>query len=293
MVTFIQKGDLSADFINDNSNNAAGIGIDKSTLATTGTAVPTTAPAAGEPVDYYQTGVDPVRHYRWNGTTWLLVGDGRGLVNVVYLTTVGSGTYTVPDNINSIRIRMVGGGGGGAGCEAPASGQASAGAGGGGGGYREFLILNPTGAYIYSVGAGGAGGAGGVAGTAGGTTTMVGSGMFGAMLAIGGAGGNTLSPRSNTSIIPGAYGGNSDGPGFGFKGGHASLAGVDTGKVGAYSHGGDSVLGFGANAGGTGANGANANVYGAGGGGTGSFFPAGAIPGGAGSQGLIIIEEFQ
>ena len=99
--------------------------------------------------------------------------------------TSGNGTYTVPNNVYQIDIRLVGGGGGGAGAsgdEEPVNGG-----GGGGGGYvvtTGMLSVVPGQTFSYSVGAGGGGGGVGSNGGSGAQT------VIGPFNAAGGGGGS-------------------------------------------------------------------------------------------------------
>lgn len=88
MATLIQKGDLStADFTNDNTNAAQGVGVSKApgssvfeaSQPTRGTVAPTAAPAQGDSPWYVNTATVPQNVYYWNGTAWNLTGDGTGL----------------------------------------------------------------------------------------------------------------------------------------------------------------------------------------------------------------------
>jgi|694.fasta_scaffold27169_3 hypothetical protein len=99
----------------------------------------------------------------------------------------GSGTFTVPAGVTSLKVTVVGGGGGG--------GSANPGANGGAGSTGTAIYaVTPSTGYTYSVGAGGAGAASGSAnssGTAGGTTTFL------SMSAGGGAAGSAATLGSN------------------------------------------------------------------------------------------------
>ena len=124
----------------------------------------------------------------------------------------GSGNFTVPTGVTSLRVVAWGGGGGGA---------AAVAGGNGGQGYGGTAIysVTPGAVYAYAVGAGGAGAANGVSntpGTAGGNTTFL------SMTAGGGAGGNgsnagadgvytiTTAPAGTTILADyrGGFGGN-------------------------------------------------------------------------------------
>ena len=70
MANIIQKEDLGSDFTNDDSLTAGGIGVDKTQLVTIGSGAPSGAPAAGEPLDYYDNSGTPWVQYRWDGSAW-------------------------------------------------------------------------------------------------------------------------------------------------------------------------------------------------------------------------------
>lgn len=169
-----------------------------------------------------------------NSTTFLR-GDrtwaaaiGR-LVNIVRITTPGSGTYNKPANVTRLLIRALGAGGSGA------SGTNTV-SGGGAGGYAEKFITSPSSSYNYTVGAGGAGVSSGNAGNAGGSTTIAGitaSGGAGGTIGSGaGAAGGTAS-GGDINIVGGAgMHGNTNYIG---SGGSSTLAGggtLGTGKPG-------------------------------------------------------------
>ncbi|MEW5675007.1 T9SS sorting signal type C domain-containing protein [Flavobacterium enshiense] len=85
------------------------------------------------------------------------------------ITTVGSGTWTVPAGVTSITIRAWGGGGAGGGSTTDNKG----GSGGGGGGHTTNTFTVTPGQVIpYTIGAGGTNTVGG-AGTSGGNTTIL------------------------------------------------------------------------------------------------------------------------
>lgn len=70
MVNIIQKEDLGSDFTNDNSLALGGVGVDKTQLVTIGSGAPSGAPAAGDPLDYYDNSGTPWVQYRWDGSAW-------------------------------------------------------------------------------------------------------------------------------------------------------------------------------------------------------------------------------
>ena len=206
---------------------------------------------------------------------------GTGLTTVphtVQVFTSGSGTYTSPAGVKSIRVTLIGGGGGGGGIN-------GSGAAGGGGGGATALFLYPSGfaaqtGYAYAIGAGGAGGVNTSASTGStggsttftiGATTVTAAGGAGGSGSLGGtaAGGLGGTATNGTVNIEGGGGGMSEGPRF--------IGGI----------GGSSTMGGGARqAFGTATTGGN---YG--GGGAGAVNNA-ALAGGAGAGGIIIVEEF-
>jgi hypothetical protein len=207
---------------------------------------------------------------RGDGTFGTAAAVGR-LVNIVRITTAGSGTYNKPSNVNRLLIRAVGGGGGGGG---GGSGNSTGGGGGGGGGYGELWIPSPATSYSYTVGAGGAGGAANSNGANGGATTIAG-------ISAGG----------------GAYGNAGSGGGVGGSGGTATGGSINVrGDYGAFGNtsnlggsGGDSPVFGGSGLGGSVAVGSN-GVFGGGGGGGGG---GGYYNGGTGGTGYIEIWEFE
>lgn len=116
-------------------------------------------------------------------------GGGGGGGSVIYFTS--SGTFTVPDNVYSITVRVVGGGGGGGTSNVTTRG----GAGGGGGGFATQIIATSPGTQ-YTVTVGGSGG----------TSSFVGNGVD--VGATGGEqGGNWTSNNSVGPNPPGGSGG--------------------------------------------------------------------------------------
>ena len=158
--------------------------------------------------------------------TWGTISSVGRLVNIVRLTTPGSGTYTKPSNVTRLLIRAIGGGGGGA------IGDSSyAGGGGGSGGYSESFIASPASSYSYTVGAGGS------ASANGGNTTI--AGMTAGGGDAGGAGGAGGSSSGGQVNIRGSSGG---------AGGSGGAVGGDggSGVFGGGGGGGSWVFGGGA-----------------------------------------------
>lgn len=193
----------------------------------------------------------------------------------------GSGTYTTPSDVKSIKVTMVGGGGSGCGCSATSTSQTFAGSGGGAGAGLIALISSPAATYAYSVGAGGAQQAAGVSGVSGGNTT------FGASLICTGGGGGTKSGVANTA---GGVGGTATGGDSNFRGGDGG-----DGQAGTYliaGFGGASMFGGGGRMA-TGTTAYAGRAPGSGGGGAYDIgFTGVGQSGGAGADGTIIIEEF-
>ncbi len=111
----------------------------------------------------------------------------------------GSGTWTVPENVEFVDFLIVGGGGGG--------GAYSSGYGGGGGGgmiiTRKHYKVTPGASISYTVGAGGAGGSS-APGSSGGSSS------FDGITAIRGSGG---AKGSSSGVAGGGGGGAKTGPG--------------------------------------------------------------------------------
>lgn len=123
----------------------------------------------------------------------LTPGFSRSLVYYASLT------FTIPQGVYLMRIRLVGGGGGGAG------GNGNSGGGGGGaGGYSEGVFpVTPGTSYPITIGAGGGSVGPSATGASGGTSS------FGALLsATGGTGGTSLNPDCAGGPGGQGYGGN-------------------------------------------------------------------------------------
>jgi hypothetical protein len=218
-------------------------------------------------------------------------------VKVIFLTTTGAGTWTVPsDWSNTNTVETIGGGGGGR--------VAAAGGGGGGGGAyssRSNITTFTPGSTVvnFSVGAGGAAGVTGGDTWFGATTlaaSLVGAkGGVGATAATGAAGGLNTSgfPTSggvrnsggaggtgSAGVLTGGGGGGAGGPGGtggGGGAGDATATGQDSGGGGGSGAGLTTAGGVGGPGGtGTGAGGTNAT-----GGGTGGTAAASSGAGGS------------
>jgi hypothetical protein len=177
--------------------------------------------------------------------SWAAV-PGR-LINIVRITTPGSGTYTKPTNVTRLLIRAIGGGGGGGG-----GGSSARGGGGGSGGYGESFITSPASSYSYTVGAGGAGGIyNSTNGSAGGATTIAGisaGGGSGGQTPVngnyGGSGGVTGGANIN---VPGTRGFDSSSGGYGgggvFNSSDFGGSQFGAGGGGGYAGGGNGIDG--------------------------------------------------
>ena len=214
---------------------------------------------------------------------------------VIWLTTAGSGTFTVDSGCRALYVEVMGGGGGSAGALGTGSSAAVAG-GGGGGSFAAKYYATPAVSYAYTVGAGGSAGAA--------TPTAGGNGAdttFGTAPILTGAGGNgSAIPVAGTGIGSSGGGGNGQGSfatsnGDVFTlGGNGSL-GIRLAATGGYGgFGGASVFSTAAppnaaaqvnTAGGVG------NTYGGGAGGAASATATGQA-GAAGGAGAIKITEF-
>jgi hypothetical protein len=204
--------------------------------------------------------------------------------SMTVLTSGTAQTYTVPNGVYRLKVRVQGGGGGGGGGDGDTT-SAGAGAGGDGGGYVEELYsVLPGQTYTYTVGGGGNGGtAGNNAGSDGGASS------FGSLTANPGVGGGSMAAGTSVTQTTAntratATGGDINLPGaFGERGRRFSGTQYFAGM------GGVSRLGT-PGVGGTGSDGQAGNGYGAGGGGGGSASVTDRA-GGAGAPGVIIIEE--
>ena len=182
----------------------------------------------------------------------------------------GTTSWTVPTNVWTARVQVVGGGGGGGGGTANYSGG-----GGGAGGYAQGIFSFTPGAVIsVTVGVGGAGSGPGATAASGGATS------FGALLsATGGAGGGSSNPFSQ-----GGIGGQGSGGSLSQLGG-AGTDGYSAPSIPAGS-GGASFLG----GGGRGSSGGGPAAFGQAGGSGGGGGYGSTCSGGTGASGLIIIE---
>lgn len=220
-----------------------------------------------------------------------------GLLNYVYLTTPGSGTYTPTAGTKRILVEVWGGGGGGGGVDgvATAGHWAKGGSGGGGGYCSKWIASGLAASYSYTVGAGGAGGtAGANDGSQGGTSTFSGTGV--SLTANGGLGGSGQTAVSGGNNSSGTFGGVATGGDINIKGGAAETglnaqANIRTARVGVgYSFPASETANAVSNAeGSAGDDGVNPSEGGAGGV---VRDIATNYAGGAGAPGLIKITEY-
>jgi hypothetical protein len=212
----------------------------------------------------------------WNGVFYQLLNPSSlhpGTTTMVVLTT--SGSFTVPNNVTTVKVKVWAGGGGGGSADV----TGGAGSGGTGGGYAEgWISVTPLSVITCTVGLAGAGSiTGTVPGGAGGTSTF--GGLIGAT---GGLGGSSTSSTTQPAA-PGTTGsgvggtlvlsGGPAGQGVAIVAGVLALGGWGGGAYGTSSAFGNTALGIGGQGpGGGGSGGANGNH------------------GGPGYAGLMIIE---
>jgi hypothetical protein len=197
--------------------------------------------------------LDGILVYEGNGTSFTDTGLGGNITyyyrawaqywNIVDITS-GSGTWTVPDDVTSVDVLVVGGGGG-SGMGVYYS-EIRNGGGGGAGGliWMPFYPVNPNDNISYSIGSGGAGATWtGYKGSNGGNT------VFGNLTALGGGGGGSMNNRL------GADGGSGGGAGCNYLGeifGGASLQNLQSGWSGIFGYGNNGANSIAAIAGGGG-----------------------------------------
>lgn len=233
--------------------------------------------------------------------TTIKISHKKQIITRTYST---SGTWTKPENLSHILVKMWGGGGG--------AGTYSNSCGGGGGAYNEKIYtageLSATESYV--VGTGGARGAAGnpssfksqiyaYGGGSGSLTSTSEGGGGGGQWAVGSSGGAGGAPLGGAVGNPGGvstFGGG--GGGNGANGGGKSLYGGGGG--GSYGYpGGNSIYGGGGGCGETGGSTQGTSVFGGAGGAAGQ---PGNVPGGGagggdagtcvGGDGRVIIVEF-
>lgn len=207
------------------------------------------------------------------------------------LTSGSAATYTTPNGVKYLRVRLVGGGGGGGGGAVAAASGA-----GGTGGSTTF-----AGGGLTLTGVGGAGGAGNDVGGAGGTGTIsAGSGLI-----FPGQGGGCAGFVTAVNTFQGAngpggssmLGGGAAGQGTGNAAGTAGVANSGGGGSGAGAPNANNGRGGSAGGGGGGVdfvinNPSATYTYTIGAGGTAGTAGTSGSAGGAGGTGLIIVEEY-
>lgn len=168
-----------------------------------------TGAALATPITATTDDVNPgVTYYDETGT--LRTGTRKKTVNTVIYQS--DNTFTVPDGITSIAVRIFGGGGKG--------GSSYYACGGGGGGHMQYgeFTVTPGTKYPVTIGIGG--------GQSGNSSGTGGTSSFGTLLSA--SGGNTSTEGSNSqgySVGFGGSGGSGGGGGFGGDGGNAQYGG--------------------------------------------------------------------
>ena len=249
---------------------------------------------------YYVTDESVIE--RSNGTTWDTYSSSGGLICIQRITATGAYVYTPTTGTVFIIVELQGAGGGGGGVASPGGTDCALAGGGQGGGWLRKLISDSAlfSGATGSVGAGGAGGAAGNnAGAAGGNTTFVDTAATTYTAGGGdpGAGTAGLGPTPKLRV-PARAGGvctNGDDSQSGWPGSTALALGTAQ-ALGAF--GGNSKYGQGGYQSSIGAintslAGGNALGKGAGGGGAAALGTGVAAAGGNGSDGIVIIWEFQ
>jgi hypothetical protein len=236
--------------------------------------------------------------YDKNGTP-ITREDNLGLRSIQTFTA--NGTYTTPAGVRAILVMGIGGGGGGASPGAGNSTQIPIATGGNSGAVGSTYIPTPNATYTVTIGKGGTAGNGGGTSSFGGGSTSQPVGGYAQITFAGGNAGVTIAiGLSLVSAGPAEFG--SVGQMLNVLNGRTSqLGGYATrisGTVASAGDGGSSLWGAGGQ--GTGlhttaiaaATGGAGTGYGAGGGG-GTANATTAGTGGAGSDGFIIVYEFQ
>jgi hypothetical protein len=225
------------------------------------------------------------------GASTLPTWSGPGKLSNIVTYTSGSGTYTVPTDVTSILVRLVGGGGaGGSANYSGCIGFYHSASGGGSGAYCENFYSSPSASYSFSVGAGGTANTTTCGSSAGGSGGSGGNTTFGSLSAGGGAGGRN---SYDGFITAGGAGGTASGAQINISG--ARGGGATSTSYISSGYGANSIFG----GGGSGLGVANGNVTGypgtaPGAGGSGAIsWNTGWQAGGAGAAGLIIIYEYK
>lgn len=202
------------------------------------------------------------------------------LLSKSFITTAGSGTYTVPTGARALRVVCIGGGGAGGNIATSVGGAG----GGGAGAYAEKWITGTlSSTYSVSVGAGGSAADGGA--TTFNTNVVVAQGGGYAGSNTSGAGGDGGNADSSTGDFKFAgQTGFSGGRDIGASDGLHYFAGAGGSTM--YGAGGSSLAPASAQS-----NGVAATGYGSGGGGS-RRSTSGSATGGAGASGVIIVEAY-
>jgi intein/homing endonuclease len=207
-----------------------------------------------------------------------------------YYTSPGTYSYTVPQGVTSIVVKLWGGGGGAGGGD---TANRNGGNGGGGAYAYKVISVTPGETLTVTVGGGGGGGASDVAGSGGGAGGYNGgaaggnAGGSGTSGAGGGGGGRSTIARGATILAVAAGGGGGGGAGYNSNGG----AGGGGGQNGSSAAGAGGVAGGSGSSNGTPGGTSSADGGGGGGGGagvnggTGGGFGSGDGGGGGGGGG--------
>lgn len=149
------------------------------------------------------------------------------------IESVGSGVWTVPNNVNSVTVTVIGGGGSGASGHEINPNTEGGGGGGSGGVNRQTISVTPGQQISYTVGAGGIGVP--TAGYDGGRNGNPGqSSSFGSITATGGGAGISRPTAGGAAGSPGGTAGSAGES----RGGDTTSAGGNGGGVPGYSTGG-------------------------------------------------------
>ena len=214
-------------------------------------------------------------------------GIGSGFSNLVSFITPGSGSWTIPANVNQFKATVVGAGGSGGGTSV-AAGQTGNGGGSGAAFINIIMVVNGQTTVSYNVGAGGTASATNGTGNTGGSSNITyNSVTFGAGGGVGGATYSTINGGGAGGAVTGTVL-------FGFPGNKGRTGGVAANTNPVTGIGADAPLGYGMGgdvqgnaAGGAGIAGQG---YGSGGSGGKNGTLATARPSGAGAGGIILFE---
>ena len=202
-------------------------------------------------------------------------------------TFVSNGTFTIPTDVTSIKVTVVGGGGGTG--RSTVSGTGGIGGGGGAGTVIKYLTgLTPGLTLSVTVGSGGAAAAtdGGSGGQGGSSTVSSGSQSIPASITAIGGGGSAF---TNGAVSSGGSGGGGVGGDFTIVGGRGGPAIRQEGGVFIGGNGGSSFMGMstGATTAGTAANGA---AFGGGGSGSADNSTSSRPLASSGGNGIVVFE---